>query len=1013
VDQYYTGSNNTIYLAGVQYIFDSVVAALAEDESRRYSFCEISFFARWWNEQTGEAGEKIKAQVRAMVKNKQVAFLNGGWVMHDEAASHFVSMIDQTTLGHEFLKSQLDYMPRVGWQIDPFGHSNTHAWLSSEVGFDALYFGRIDYQDHDKRMAEKTMEMVWKGSNSLKEAQVFTGAFTSGNYGAPQGFCFDRSCFYCRDDPIVDDALLETYNADRMIANFIAAIEDEQKHSVGNHIMIKMGADFVYENAISWYNNIDKLIEAINSKDERFHLFYSTPDIYTEARAKEDLTWTTKTDDFFPYADCAHCYWTGYFTSRPHLKILERTSSSFLQVLRQTTAASASSSMQQSTDALVAAVSLVNHHDAITGTSKQHVVNDYTKILSKALTNAESALAQAVVESPNGVSATSADASFVLCRMANETTCAATQAIGSGQQAMDVLIYNSLPRTRVSQQVTLFVSTKEQIQVVEAATGVAVRADVFASTTTSPNPDAAPFTLVFTATNVPALASKMYQVRFGGATTTTVAATTTRIEQEDAAPQVEPLVVSNDLVTLTFSRTTGLLTHVARLDFPDVSADVSNDLAYYVSFGSPGIPGFKHAPVDARDPHTQNLKPSEAMADARDVSTQPSGVYLFRPSFPNEHPQCISDATSRRCSSENRGGADAAAVELEVVQGESIVEVRQRFSSWASQVVRLRQGSALVEFEWTVGPVPVESDGLGKEVISKFSSSLNSGPQGANEVFTDANGREFQKRIYNYRPTWDLQVHEPVAGNYYPLTQAVYLQSETMQMSILTDRSQAAASLRSGELEFMVHRRLLADDYRGMGEALNETTLGLEGTYPTWTRAGDGLTIRGTHSLLLSPRANDLGMRELRTAMDELFSPLTLLYRPTTSSSVATATLGHGLGADLPVNVQLITLTNHGPNKLLLRLGHAFALGEDASLSVPVDVDVGALLAPYSPKSLKEVTLSVNQDKQEQLKNKVRWTTNVAEEEQELGHTMHKDEKTGALVVTLRPMQIKTLIVSL
>ncbi len=40
-----------------------------------------------------------------------------------------------------------------------------------------------------------------------------------------------------------------------------------------------------------------------------------------------------KTDDFFPYADDAHDFWTGYFTSRPALKLYERLSNSRLQVL--------------------------------------------------------------------------------------------------------------------------------------------------------------------------------------------------------------------------------------------------------------------------------------------------------------------------------------------------------------------------------------------------------------------------------------------------------------------------------------------------------------------------------------------------------------------------------------------------------------------------------------------------------------------------------------------------------
>jgi alpha-mannosidase len=67
--------------------------------------------------------------------------------MHDEATTHYIDMVDQTTLGHDFLRSTLGFLPRVGWQVDPFGHSATQAsLLSAEAGFDALFFGRIDYQ---------------------------------------------------------------------------------------------------------------------------------------------------------------------------------------------------------------------------------------------------------------------------------------------------------------------------------------------------------------------------------------------------------------------------------------------------------------------------------------------------------------------------------------------------------------------------------------------------------------------------------------------------------------------------------------------------------------------------------------------------------------------------------------------------------------------------------------------------------------------------------------------------
>lgn len=54
--------------------------------------------------------------------------------MHDEAAAHYIDMIDQTTLGHRYIKEQFNVTPRIGWQIDPFGHSAVQAYLlSAEV----------------------------------------------------------------------------------------------------------------------------------------------------------------------------------------------------------------------------------------------------------------------------------------------------------------------------------------------------------------------------------------------------------------------------------------------------------------------------------------------------------------------------------------------------------------------------------------------------------------------------------------------------------------------------------------------------------------------------------------------------------------------------------------------------------------------------------------------------------------------------------------------------------------
>lgn len=39
-----------------------------------------------------------------------------------------------------------------------------------QLGFDSLYFARIDYQDRAKRKDEKALEVIWRGSRSLSSS---------------------------------------------------------------------------------------------------------------------------------------------------------------------------------------------------------------------------------------------------------------------------------------------------------------------------------------------------------------------------------------------------------------------------------------------------------------------------------------------------------------------------------------------------------------------------------------------------------------------------------------------------------------------------------------------------------------------------------------------------------------------------------------------------------------------------------------------------------------------------
>ena len=237
VEQYYYGQNNTIRHACVSCILDSLISTLQRNPDRKFTYVEMAFFSMWWEEQP----PNIKDITKNLVKNGQLAFVNGGWCMHDEATTHFMGMIDQTTLGHDFLKKEYDYVPSIGWQLDPFGHSATQAsLLTSETGFNALYLGRIDYQDLQKRYDDRSCEGIWDSSLNLPENSIFwglTGSF-SGNYGAPAGFCFD---ILCDDDPLygMEDKALQA----RMI-DFLHQVKLQTERSRGNNVMMTMGSDF-------------------------------------------------------------------------------------------------------------------------------------------------------------------------------------------------------------------------------------------------------------------------------------------------------------------------------------------------------------------------------------------------------------------------------------------------------------------------------------------------------------------------------------------------------------------------------------------------------------------------------------------------------------------------------------------------------------------------------------------------------------------------------------------------
>ncbi len=349
-------------------------------------------------------------------------------------------MIDQTAFGHEFLWEQFRVIPTIGWQIDPFGHSVIQgSLLSNGIDFDALYMTRIDHQEYDIREKNKNLDFIWRPSPSRgKYSQVFTGVIQK-NYLAPEEVHFGKSVHY------VDDPKLYWFNMCEQLDLFYKMIKERSNHQKGNHIFLPMGDDFQYKNAHEWYKNMDKLIHYAN-QDGKVNVFYSTLGLYTKEKNKEtNIAWNVKTDDFMPYANNVNGWWSGYFTSRPTVKRFIRLGNSLLQSLRQLETQFVKEK-QNSFNRLRAEVSLVQHHDAITGTEKQFVSNDYVLRLSDAVVEAEKNMNQDILAKifPN-----ISENPFHFCLLSNVSICEVTTTTSSSSSG-ELLVYNPLPHAQTT-----------------------------------------------------------------------------------------------------------------------------------------------------------------------------------------------------------------------------------------------------------------------------------------------------------------------------------------------------------------------------------------------------------------------------------------------------------------------------------------------------------------------------------------------------------------------------------
>jgi len=210
--------------------------------------------------------------------------------------------------------------PSIGWDIDTFGHSDTNTRLFSEMGFDAMFFSRLDHNDKKWRSENEAMTFLWRpGSNHFgKQHQILTYVWPF-DYCYPEGFYSGES--YSTDDEFVGDPTLTSFNADEKMTKFVNYIQVDSAKRKGSHILVPMGCDFAYQNARNEFNAVQQMVDYINEHNSaNMKLIFSTPSDYVKAVEQEKITWPVRYEDAMPYGEFMNDYWSGYYSSSPNAK---------------------------------------------------------------------------------------------------------------------------------------------------------------------------------------------------------------------------------------------------------------------------------------------------------------------------------------------------------------------------------------------------------------------------------------------------------------------------------------------------------------------------------------------------------------------------------------------------------------------------------------------------------------------------------------------------------------------
>lgn len=724
----------------------------------------------------------------------------GGWVMPDEASSHYVAVIDQLIEGHQWLWENLGVRPENSWSIDPFGYSSTMPYLWKTSGMSSMVIQRVHQAVKASLMKEKALEFNWRQVwDRTGSTDIFCHVMPFMLYNIK--YSCGPNQFTCLhfDFRQVPGETSESLAQEVTAANIEATAEmlyhqyrAKAYYFRYNTILVPVGDDFRYDKEVEWeqqYHNYEKLIQFMNARrDWNIHVQWGTLKHYFQNVEKERARQTSLnrnedspvlSGDFFPYSDRDMAYWTGYYSTRPFDKFFGRELQSRLQaadilntlhyaVGKRTNANPESNFSVQSSLLQQArrALGLFLHHDAITGTEKSFVAEDYEQYLFRATDMANDVMKFAIqwllsdgrVESPLVFQPETV--------RKHHAGLPEKQVISVPESGATVAVFNSLAHPR-QQLVNLLVDTtrlevaSSGRQVVphqigpawSTGTGSVILNNIFELTFLV---DSGPFAITcytLYKRHLPPISLYSTSIEVINSSTDRLHESVHfRLSSPNSA-KTTPITIDNKVIRLTFDPNTGSL-------------------------------------LQAEDMLTGSVR-------ALNISFQLykshiSGAYLFNPK--GEAAPLSSNIPSISVS---RGPLTSTVV----------VDLGQHVLHRVTLHHQPPQLSSAIFIENLVD-IKLLKD---KELIMRLNTDIHNSDL---SYFTDQNGFQFIR----HRTNLNLRIE----ANYYPMTSALVLEDHVTRLTLLSAQPHGVACLATGQVEVMLDRQPTWDDYRGLGEGITD-----------------------------------------------------------------------------------------------------------------------------------------------------------------------------------------------